>query len=143
MAGVGRESKVQDEISARNRDAERLEEAIIKRIDAIFDHEVPENRFVRSSSEGEQKSSAIAVTGAFVGQLESFLDSISDQGRELKVIMERLPSAGDLDRIKREALVREVDGLVDAIQKVGRSAGAVLEQVLGLTRQMLENLTPR
>lgn len=143
MAGVGRESKVQDEISVRNRDAERLEEAIIKRIDAIFDHEVPENRFVRSSSEGEQKNSAIAVTGVFVGQLESFLDSISDQGRELKVIMERLPSAGDLDRIKREALVREVDGLVDAIQKVGRSAGAVLEQVLGLTRQMLENLTPR
>lgn len=134
---------MQDEISVRNRDAERLEEAIIKRIDAIFDHEVPENRFVRSSSEGEQKNSAIAVTGVFVGQLESFLDSISDQGRELKVIMERLPSAGDLDRIKREALVREVDGLVDAIQQVGRSAGTVLEQVLRLIRQMLENITPR
>ena len=134
---------MQDGIRTTEKDIERLEKAIIKRIDAIFDHEVPENRFVRSSSEGEQKNSAIAVTGAFVGQLESFLDSISDQGRELKVIMDRLPSAGDLDRIKREALVREVDGLVDAIQKVGRSAGAVLEQVLGLTRQMLENLTPR
>lgn len=134
---------MQDGSRTMEQDIERLEKAIIKRIDAIFDHEVPENRFVRSSSEGEQKSSAIAVTGAFIGQLESFLDSISDQGRELKVIMERLPAPGDLDRIKREALVREVDGLVDAIQQVGRSAGTVLEQVLGLTRQMLENITPR
>jgi hypothetical protein len=134
---------MQDGIRTTEQDIERLEKAIIKRIDAIFDHEVPENRFVRSSSEGEQKSSAIAVTGAFVGQLESFLDSISDQGRELKVIMERLPSAGDQDQIKRKALVREVDGLVDAIQQVGRSAGTVLEQVVGLTRQMLENITPR
>jgi len=134
---------MQDGSRTMEQDIERLEKAIIKRIDAIFDHEVPENRFVRSSSEEEQKNSAIVVTGAFVGQLESFLDSISDQGRELKVIMERLPSAGDLDRIKREALVREVDGLVDAIQQVGRSAGTVLEQVLRLIRQMLENITPR
>jgi len=124
-------------------DIERLEKAIIKRIDAIFDHEVPENRFVRSSSEEEQSNSAVAVTGEFVGQLKSFLDSISAQGGELKVIMDRLPSARDLDRIKREALIREVDGFLDEVQRVGRSAGAVLEQVLGLTRQLLENLTPR
>ena len=132
---------MQDGSRTMEQDIERLEKAIIKRIDAIFDHEVPENRFVRSSSEGEQKNSAVAGINEIVGQLESFLDSISDQGRELKVIMERLPSAGDLDRIKREALVREVDGLVDAIQQVGRSAGTVLEQVLGLTRQVLENIT--
>lgn len=124
-------------------DIERVEKAIIKKIDAIFDHEIPENRFVRSSSEGEQKSSSSAVTGEFVGQLQSFLESISRQGRELKGIMDRLPSAGDLDRNQREALVREADGLIDAIQQVGRSAGAALEQVLGLTRQILENITPR
>ena len=134
---------MQDGSRTTEQDIQRLEKAIIERIDAIFDHEVPENRFVRSSSEGEQKNSAVAGINEIVGQLESFLDSIADQRRELKVLMDRLPSAGDLDRIKREALVREVDGLVDAIQQVGRSAGTVLEQVLGLTRQMLENITPR
>ena len=134
---------MQDGSRTMEQDIERLEKAIIKRIDAIFDHEVPENRFVRSASEEEQKSSATEVTGEFVGQLESFLDSISDQGRELKVIMDRLPSTRDPDRIKREGLVREVDSLVDDIQQVGRSAGTALEQVLGLTRQMLENIIPR
>lgn len=134
---------MQDGTRIMEQDIERLEQAIIKKIDAIFDHEVPENRFVRSSSEGEQRNSAVAVTGEFVGQLKSFLDNISAQGSELKVIMERLPSARDLDRIKREALIREVHGLVDEVQRVGRNAGAVLEQVLGLTRQLLEKITPR
>lgn len=134
---------MQDGTRTMEQDIDRLEKAIIKRIDAIFDHEVPENRFVRSSPEGEQQNSAVAVTGEFVGQLESFLNSISAQGRELKAIMDRLPSAGDLNQIKGEALLRKVEGLVDAIQQVGWSAGTALEQLLGSTRQMLERITPR
>ena len=124
-------------------DVDRLEKAIIKRIDAIFDHEVPENRFVRSSPEGEQQNSVVALTSDFVGRLESFLNSISARRRELKGIMDRLPSSGNLDRIKGQDLLREVEGLVDAIQQVGWSAETALKQVLGLTRQMLEGITPR
>ena len=124
-------------------DVDRLEKAIIKRIDAIFDHEVPENRFVRSSPAGEQQNSVVALTSEFVGRLESFLNSISARRRELKGIMDRLPSSGNLDRIKGQDLLREVEGLVDAIQQVGWSAETALKQVLGLTRQMLEGITPR
>jgi hypothetical protein len=134
---------MQDETRTMEQDVDRLEKAIIKRIDAIFDHEVPENRFVRSSPAGEQQNSVVALTSEFVGRLESFLNSISARRRELKVIMDRLPSAKDLDQIKGQALLREVEGLVDAIQQVGWSAETALKQVLGLTRQMLEGITPR
>ena len=134
---------MQDETRTMEQDVDRLEKAIIKRIDAIFDHEVPENRFVRSSPAGEQQNSVVALTSEFVGRLESFLNSISARRRELKVIMDRLPSAKDLDQIKGQALLREVEGLVDAIQQVGWSAQTALKQVLGLTRQMLEGITPR
>jgi hypothetical protein len=134
---------MQDETRTMEQDVDRLEKAIIKRIDAIFDHEVPENRFVRSSPAGEQQNSVVALTSEFVGRLESFLNSISARRRELKVIMDRLPSAKDQDQIKGQALLREVEGLVDAIQQVGWSAETALKQVLGLTRQMLEGITPR
>ena len=134
---------MQEGTRTMEQDVDTLEKAIIKRIDAIFDHEVPENRFVRSSSEGEQQNSVVAVTDEFVGRLESFLNSISARRRELKGIMDRLPSSGNLDRIKGQDLLREVEGLVDAIQQVGWSAETALKQVLGLTRQMLEGITPR
>ena len=132
-----------EETRTMEQDVDRLEKTIIKRIDAIFDHEVPENRFVRSSPEGEQQNSVVAVTGEFVGRLESFRNSISARRRELKIIMDRLPSAKDLDRIKGQDLLQEVEGLVDAIQQVGWSAETALKQVLGSTRQMLEGITPR
>lgn len=134
---------MQEGTRTMEQDVDTLEKAIIKRIDAIFDHEVPENRFVRSSPEGEQQNSVVAVTDEFVGRLESFLNSISARRRELKGIMDRLPSSGNLDRIKGQDLLREVEGLVDAIQQVGWSAETALKQVLGLTRQMLEGITPR
>ena len=134
---------MQEGTRTMEQDVDTLEKAIIKRIDAIFDHEVPENRFVRSSPEGEQQNSVVAVTDEFVGRLESFLNSISARRKELKGIMDRLPSSGNLDRIKGQDLLREVEGLVDAIQQVGWSAETALKQVLGLTRQMLEGITPR
>lgn len=143
MAGVGRESEVQDEISAREQDAERLEEAIKKKIDAIFDQEILDNRFVRSSSEEVSGGRTAIELKELVAQLTNFHASLMEQRHQLKALMDGLDSQDTRQPVVQESPRPDLSKMVSTIKKVGGKVGPVLDRILALTNQMLDDVSAK
>lgn len=143
MAGVGRESEVQDENSARDQDAERLEEAIKKKIDAIFDQEILDNRFVRSSPEKASGGRTAIESRELVAQLKNFHASLMEERHQLKALMDELDSQDTLQPVVQEGPRPDLAEMVSTIKRVGGRLGPVLDRLLALTNQMLDDVAAR
>jgi hypothetical protein len=143
LAGVGRESKVQNEISAREQDAERLEEAIKRKIDAIFDQEILDNRFVRSSSEEASGGRTPIESRELVAQLKNFHASLMEERHQLKALLDELDSQDTLQPVVQEGPRPELAEMVSTLKKVGGRVEPVLDRLLALTNQMLDDVSAR
>ena len=143
MAGVGRESEVQDENSARDQDAERLEQAIKKKIDAIFDQEILDNRFVRSSQEKASGGRTAIESRELVAQLKNFHASLMEERHQLKALMDELDSQAALQPVVQEGPPPDLAEMVSTIKRVGGRVGPVLDRLLALTNQMLDAVAAR
>lgn len=141
MAGVGRENEVQDEISAREQDAEKLEEAIKKKIDAIFKQEILDNRFVRSTSEKACGDRTAIETRQLVAQLKNFHVSLMEQRHQLKALMDELDSQDALPPVAQEGPPPDLSEMVSTIKRVGGRVGPVLDRLVALTNRMLDDIS--
>ena len=134
---------MQDEILAREQDAERLEEAIKKKIDAIFDQEISDNRFVRSSSEEASGGRTAIESRELVAQLQNFHSSLMEQRHQLKALLAGLESQDILQPVVQEGQRPDLSEMVTTIRKVGGGVVPVLERLLALTNQMLDDVSTR
>ena len=119
-------------------EAERLEREIREKIDAIFEQESTEHKFIREAS-GEVKAGSLKPElGNLLEELKSFYDLVADERSTLKALLHLLPQPGDLREGNPEETRREIMELVADIRRVGRNVGPTLDRVLRLTERMLQ-----
>ena len=134
---------MQDQISAREKDLEKLEETIKKKIDAIFDQEISDNRFVRSASEEASGGRAAIESKELVVQLTNFHVTLMEQRHQLKALMDGLDSQDIRQPVDQEGPRPDLSEMVSTIKKVGGKVGPVLDRILALTNQMLDDVSAK
>ena len=119
-------------------EAERLEREIREKIDAIFEQESTEHKFIREASGEVKAGSPKPELGNLLEELKSFYDLVADERSTLKALLHLLPQPGDLREGNPEETRREIMELVADIRRVGRNVGPTLDRVLRLTERMLQ-----
>jgi hypothetical protein len=119
-------------------EAEQLEREIREKIDAIFEQESTEYRFIRETSGEAKATSPKSEAGELVEELKSFYDLVTDERATLKALLHLLPQPGDLQEGNSEQTRREIMELVVDIRRVGRNVGPTLDRLLRLAERMLQ-----
>jgi hypothetical protein len=119
-------------------EAEQLEREIREKIDAIFEQESTEYRFIRETSGEAKATSPKSEAGELVEELKSFYDLVADERATLKALLHLLPQPGDLQERNPEQARREIMELVVDIRRVGRNVGPTLDRLLRLAERMLQ-----
>jgi hypothetical protein len=121
-------------------EAERLEREIREKIDAIFEQERTEYKFIREASVEVKASSGKSEAGELVEELKSFYDLVAEERSTLKALLHLLPQPGDPQEGNPEETRREIMELVTDIRRVGRNVGPTLDRLLRLTERMLQTI---
>jgi hypothetical protein len=119
-------------------EAERFEREIRGRIDAIFEQESAEYKFIREASGGVEGSSPKSAAGELLEELKSFYDLVAEERSTLKALLHLLPQPGDLQEARLQETRREIMELVADIRRIGRNVGPTLDRLLRLTERVLQ-----
>jgi hypothetical protein len=121
-------------------EAERLEREIREKIDAIFEQERTDYKFIREASAEVKTSSAKPEAGDLLEELRSFHDLVADERSTLKALLHLLPQPGDPQEGNPEETRRQIMELAADIRRVGRNVGPTLDRLLRLTERLLQTI---
>jgi len=121
-------------------EAERLEREIRDKIDAIFEQERTDYKFIREASAEVKTSSAKPEAGDLLEELRSFHDLVADERSTLKALLHLLPQPGDPQEGNPEETRRQIMELAADIRRVGRHVGPTLDRLLRLTERLLQTI---
>lgn len=119
-------------------EAERLEREIREKIDAIFEQESTDYKFIHEASGEVKASSPKSEVGELLEEFKSFYDLAAEERSTLKALLHLLPQPGDLRGENPEETRRQIMELIADIRRVGRNVGPTLDRLLRLTGRMLQ-----